>query len=1185
MKIRIVLWAMTQNAYTRKSGVVRAVLSAVLMMTCHLAMAQSSSGTISGHLQDKTGGTVNSGQVDLVNEETGAKVSTPVRSTGDFTFLDVQPGTFMVVVHAKGYKELTKDGLALSSSARLSAGTMVLEVGSVTDTVTVSADITPIQSTSAERSGLLDDKQLDNLLVSDRDFVSLMRTIPGVVGGGGATLPTINGVRSVYGSASVDGVTGSVREGKIDTAPNLDDIAEVKVLSANYQAEYGKATGGAVINVVTKSGKRDFHGSLYYYLKNEDFNANNWFNKYKGQPRPKSRFNTAGGNLGGPIFWPGHFNSNRDKLFFFYSMENLPNTSPSGTKFYMVPTALERMGDFSRTFNQGQTAQTAANTIYVRDPSLPSTLACGVNTGGPGCFIGNVIPAGRINPSIQAILNLYPLPNYTNLAISANSYNYITNYSESTPAKQEIFRLDYFVTSRLHMFFRGELQSNDNIGHNSTVNPSPTMIQGDYRTTAPNFAFNVTYTFSPTIVNELTLGTAGWSENNIYAQSELNKLTKSPSGYNLAQLTTGNNPLNLIPGVSFGLSNSPDIKYDSRFPLQDQVRLYSLTDAVTKVWGHHTVKIGLDLQTDSYLQSHASSSQPEGAFSFGRNTSNPNDSNFSYANALLGNFSTYQEPTGRFDYDPTSNVIDWYTQDQWKVTDRLTLDYGLRYTYQGGLKLKTGANFVPSMFDPTKAPVLYRPGPKVKGVATAIDPTTGKSYPGAYAGLFVPNTGNLSNGSILANTPGLPSGLVYGNGILVAPRVGFAFDPFGRNKTVLRGGFGIFYNEGAITGQEGDMTFNPPVTFNPQQFYGNVNSFQSAGGLIGPGSFGRAIDLHARQTSTLNASLGFQQEIGAGVVVDVAYVGTFGRHLSGQQNINEVPYGAHFQPANQSPAGGPLPDNFYRPYPSLGTITYQRDFLTSNYNAMQVQLTRRFNRGLEFGLAYTWSKSMDYADSYDGSVPLYDDLRKSSYGPGGDDHRHNLVVSYLYSLPRASRIWSNFATKTLLDNWQVSGIYSYLSGAPTGIGFSTTDGQDITGGGDSARVVVTGNPMQGATHSFQQYFNTAVFQRPSQVTVNQQTGAVTLSNGNAPKVLLFKQGVSNFDTALFKNFPIHERLAMQLRCETYNTLNSPEFNSFDTSAKFGPSVNGVAPQVSTTFGQATSSAGPRTMQLALRLNF
>ncbi|HEY7415047.1 MAG TPA: TonB-dependent receptor, partial [Ktedonobacteraceae bacterium] len=323
-------------------------------------IAQTSSGTISGRVVDATGGVVLGADVRLINDLTGNVVTARVQSDGGFVFPDVQPGTYTVDVRANGYKELLKRGLVLSSAERLSAGALILQVGSVSQSVTVSAATTPVQTQSAEVSGLLDTKQLDNLLAVGRDFMSMVRTIPGVVGGGAGSLgtsgtPTINGIRNVNNSGTIDGVSGSPRGGdKIDTPPNLDAIQEVKVLTSNYQAEYGAGTAGPVINLVTKSGTRNFHGTAYYYVRNEAFNANDWFNNYNNVPRPQYRYNTVGGNIGGPIYWPGHFNTARNKLFFFYSQEYWPDKSPEGLKKYMVPTALERAGDFSQTPSQGR---------------------------------------------------------------------------------------------------------------------------------------------------------------------------------------------------------------------------------------------------------------------------------------------------------------------------------------------------------------------------------------------------------------------------------------------------------------------------------------------------------------------------------------------------------------------------------------------------------------------------------------------------------------------------------------------------------------------------------------------------------------------------------------------------------------------------------------------------------------
>ena len=323
----------------------------------HTVYAQTSSGTISGRVVDQSGAVVANAEVQLVNQQTNVVIKTQVLPNGNFIFPAVQPGTFKVIVRATGFDELQKVNLRLNASQNLSAGTLTLNVGEVSQSVTVAADITPIQINSSERSDVLDSHQMDNLLAIGRDAMALVRVMPGVVGSeGGESLgtestPTINGVNSEYNNATIDGVTGNTRGlSTLDTPLNLDAIKEVTVMAANYQAQYGK-TAGANINIVTKNGTQEFHGSIYYYFRNEALNANSYFNKYNGQlDRPRYRYNTIGGTIGGPIFWPSHFNTAKNKLFFFVSVENSPITSPDGLKKYTVPTlhSADSERDFGR---------------------------------------------------------------------------------------------------------------------------------------------------------------------------------------------------------------------------------------------------------------------------------------------------------------------------------------------------------------------------------------------------------------------------------------------------------------------------------------------------------------------------------------------------------------------------------------------------------------------------------------------------------------------------------------------------------------------------------------------------------------------------------------------------------------------------------------------------------------------
>ena len=1188
-----------------------AVVTILICFASH-SRAQTSSGTISGHVVDQTGAVVVNAVVRLVNQQTAVQVTTEVRPNGDFAFADVQPGTFSVTVEAPGYKELRKVNLQLSASQSLSAGTLVLQIGEVSQSVTVSADITPIQINSSERSDVLDDHQMDNLLAIGRDAMALVRVMPGVVGGeGGSSLgtsgtPVINGVNNEYNNATIDGVTGNTRGlSTLDTPLNLDAIKEVSVMAANYQAEYGK-TAGSNINVVTKSGTQQFHGSAYYYVRNEAFNANYYFNKFNGQARPRYRFNTVGGTIGGPIFWPGHFNTAKNKLFFFVSVEDSPIKSPDGLKMYTVPTALEVAGNFTQTYAQGSANQVLKN---IKMPGQPVSSCPVTGSPGPGCYAGNIIPAGQINKQAQALLKvlydntlgLNPSFAFTNRAVSAGNYNYVTNYTADKPVNQEIFRIDYFPTEKLHMFGRGDFETVNNNSFSSPANSLPWLMRVNYKTTNPNFVFNITYTISPTLVNELNFGTAGWSEAQLYDSADLTKAQLSPSGYNIPALYSGVNPLNLLPAVTFGLTNSANFGWDSRFPMADQVRSYSVTDNVTKILGSHTLKLGVDAQTDSYSQpSHNRVS----SFSYATDTKNINDSAYAYSNLLLGNFDTVNGVTSLTTYKPRTNALEWYAQDKWKINNNLTLDYGVRFSWAMAQRLSAGNNFAPSLFSPANAPVLYVPTNKVDAnkLPLAQDPTTGALVPGAYAGLFVPNTGNLQNGILNVNAKGFPQGTVYGNGVIFAPRIGFAYDPFGQGKTVIRGGYGIFYNVRARSGQEGDLTNNAPTTNSPQQFYGNLNNFQAASGLNGPFGIGHAIPLHAPVLSTMNTSLGVQQMLGAGIVMDVAYVGTFGRHLTNYTPINEVPYGAEFQLANQNPAGGTLPDNFFRPYPGFGTINMQYFNLTSSYNSLQARVTRRFSKGLEFGAAYTWSRSMDFgscqtastqsaascSDSYNVTVALYQPLRAWNYGPASWDIRNNFVANYLWSVPKGSRVWDNFLTRAVLDNWQISGIASYVSGAPGGILLKTNNSANITGGGDGARVVLSGDPMQGAPHTFNQWFNTSVVSVPVAGSIaTAGKPAVLGGTGNAPKVNYYLPGDTNFDTALFKNIPIENKLVVQFRLETYNTFNHAEFNSLNNTATFATAATPTStPQQSDpTFGRMNGTLNPRYLQLALRVNF
>lgn len=1161
-----------------------AFVIAVIILTAQ-GFSQTTSGTISGFVEDQTKAAVSNAGVTLTNEQTSVVVTTKTQKDGSFTFPGVQPGTFTVVIDSPGFKELRKVHLTLNALQNLSTGNLMLQVGSSAENVTVTADITPIQSDSSDRSDVLDNKQTENLLAVGRDVMSMLRVMPGTVPTSEATslstseAPVINGIRSDYNLITVDGVVSNTRgDDNFDTPLNLDAVKEVSVLQSNYKAEYG-ATAGSNISYITKNGTRDFHGSLYYYNRNEAFNANSYFNKLNGQSRPQYRYNTSGGTLGGPIFWPSRFNQDRNKLFFFVAIEDDPNRTPEGLQYYTVPTDLEKKGNFSQSYNQGTTTHNASTLIRIKDPS--SSKACAVNaaTPGAGCFSNNTIP--NVSSAQQALLNIFPEPNFSNLAVSSGNYNYVTNYTADTSVNQEVFRVDYAPTEKLHAFVRGELMTVNDNGYNTSYNPAIWGIRMNYQVKSPNLAVDTTYAFNPNTLNELTIGLARRLPEQIYNPADLAKIQLSPSTYNINTLYAGNNPLNLFPKISFGgIKNAAAIQGGTRFPVRDHIYSYSEADNFTKIINAHTLKFGVNLQQEEFFQGEKDG---VGTFAWAKDTSNPNDSNYAYSNALLGNFDNYTEQTHMPNYLPMTYEVEWYGQDDWKVNRQLTLNYGMRFTYDIPQHSQSGSNFEPSLYDPAKTPVLYRP---TSAKSLSVDPTTNKTYPAAYAGLFVPNTGDTANGMLSVNTPGYPQGGIYGSGLLYAPRIGFSLDPIGTGKTVIRGGYGMFYHTRPAAGMEGGIWSNPPGDYKVTQYYGNVATFQSTAGLLGPATISDTTDLHPKVPYSMDATLGVQRTLGAGVLLDVAYVGTFARHLSDLFNINEVPYGAEFELQNQSPAGGVLPDNFFRPYPGYAVINQFQYRLTSNYNSLQVRATRRFSKSLGFGVSYTYSKALDFGDDTNDTLPTYQDLRTWSYGPAEFDRRHILIANYIWNLPSASRAWSNIATRAIFDHWQISGIASHTSGAPNGITFTTSNGANITGGGDGARVVLTGDPNRHAPHTFHQWFDTSVVQVPiAGQAATSTTPAVPGQTGNAGKVSFYNPGVTNFDTALFKNIPIHEKLLAQFRLETYNTFNHSEFNGVNAAATFANANASTTPQTSATFGQLSSTAHARYLQLALRIQF
>jgi hypothetical protein len=1188
--------------------------------------------------------------VMLRNQLTGDTRTVKTLASGEFVFVGVQPGEFAVSIEAPGFQRFEKHDLKLSSSERLSAGSLRLQLGAVTQAVNVTAEPAPLQTESAERSALLDANELQHLSTPGRDVLALVRLLPGVVkdGEGASQLGTqsagaVSGTREVSNSVSVDGVNGNPRGGgnRFDTPLNMESVAEVKVLLNSYQAEYGQS-GGAIINVITKSGTRNFHGEVYYFNRNEAFNANDTFNNSavsvtnpKGLPRPQYRFNTVGYNIGGPAYWPEKFNSNKNKLFFFFSQEIWPSKTPGTTRYFMMPTALEKQGDFSQSVDK------QGDKVTLTDPNN-----CGSGGNQPCLLDSTHLNPAYINPNMQALLNIFPTGNATPLGTAPGGglYNYVVQTSVDRPVDQQVLRLDYNITDRLRMFFRGMNMSNNTKGPTDSPGLNAQMQWGlpfFYDTPARNAAIGLTFAISPKLVNEFTAGYADWRERSGFVNpSDLSLVQRgSTTGVDLGQFHPAFNSLNLIPNVSFGgggttvsagfgISNDPAINFYTRFPFNNNTGTWEYTDGLTKIWNRHATKFGLYWQNGRYVQ-HPIGNQFNGTFSFNVTPANATDAGYAYANALLGNYNTYTEGN-RTVYAPKWKILEWYAQDNWKITRRLTLDYGIRFSYDFPYTLDSGAGvtFAPDRYDPAQVPALYQPvkfstlpvtqqalcsaGAKNKPSSCAQNPKdpTDVKPPGAIGQFIGPFN---FTGSVLNTDPTYPHALRNSNGVLYGPRAGIAFDPWGDGKTAIRAGGGIFYNLREDAGVVGDFSTQAPVIGNTSVVLGNIASFTPDCNTLPAGCANVSPNLAPQNTiimpinhkiaSTISANFGIQRDIGFATVLDVSYVGTFGRHLEVTPNINTVPYLSQFQSQNIDPTKSKTTslngtvvqqaaknDNFFRPILGYATINLREYSANSNYNALQVTVNHRRGKNLEFGVSYTWSKTMSYADTTStgtaGSIAVYQDPRFWNYAESNIDRTNNLVAHWVYNFPKASKVWNNRVIRAVADNWEWSGIAEFVSGAPQSVTISAS-GLNFTGGGDGTRILLFGDPYASRNSSFQ-FLNASAFALPP--VGSTAIGVIDPSAIPSPSMAGLTgrdtyrgPGTNNWDMTLVKNIPIRERAQVQLRCEAYNIFNHPSYDAVQNTATFNASTGQLTSNGN--FGALTSERSARILQLVAKISF
>jgi hypothetical protein len=1179
------------------------LLAAAIAIFAMPAAAQLSSGQISGVVKDSQGGVIPGATIIVINQAQGAKIR-EMTTSGDGTFVatPLPPATYSLTVEVQGFKKYTKTDIVLSAQERVGLPTIVMEVGGIGETVTVEANPVTLQTVSAERSGTITNNMVVDLATSARGYADLLKTVAGI----NADTNNVNGTRVDQNAVQLDGVatmdTGNNGMGLLRINPDI--ISEFKVMTNGQQAEFGRAAG-ANITIVTKSGTKDFHGTGYVFIQNEWMNANSWINNYNARAKGKSRNSTSGFTAGGPVYIPGVFNKNKDKLFFFLNFEWQRPAVFETLQSRMMPTEAERNGDFSATQESGKK-------VYIKDPLLSGTCSA---TDQTACFPNNKIPSNRWNAYGVELMKVFPLPNALG---KDNTYNYQYEFLPKDDRNDKTFRFDYYISNNWRASFRMVLNERPRyqsagLNVNNVIGISPFLAKW----TAKAFSGNLTTIIGPTMTNEFNYGNSRNRLPNINPPDS--KYLRANTGVTIPLLYPEADAGN-IPNMVFDTTNPPTIVL-AGIPYTNLNPTINYTDNLTKIVSGHTLKFGIYIEESRKTQT--ATVQNSGRIYFNKDSANPGDTGYSFANMLLGNYQTFEQANrlavGKYHY----RTYEWFAQDNWKFRPNISIDYGMRFSV---IQPWFDDENQVSGFDPAKYKVadqvaLYLPALNAQNKRVAKNPLTGQlETTAALIGAIVPGKGNKYNGIAVAGKDGVPRGLIDSRGVQFGPRFGMAWTPWGiDSKTVVRVGAGVFYER-----IMGNMIFNqiigPPGVITPKMYYGNLSDISKQAGVEFPTTMSSGLSPEGKLPTVYNFNLSIQRELPGKILLDVGYVGTQGRHLLGRQPFNEVPFGAAWLPQNQDPTKCPnlatcnlngdnalLPD-FMRPYIGVGgtgAVVAQSGlgsggFIatfgdTSNYNALQLSVNRRQSKDLTFGFNYTWSKVMGTNTEFQTFTGHPTDHRGADYAVLGFDRTQVLSFNYIYNFPSLSQKFSsmnNIVTRFLLDNWQMSGITTMSSGAPTTISYSvqgtgtTALNRQITGSETwGPRPVLTGDMnLNPGDRTMYAWINTSVIQRAVK-------GSTGMDSGLRPVRL---PGVNNWDISFFKKFQFtsNESRYIQLRWEMYNAFNHTQFNGVNTAAQFDSagklinlpkSLGGNGGNLG--FGAVTGARNPRTMQLAVKLIF
>jgi outer membrane receptor protein involved in Fe transport len=951
-----------------------ALLFAISVALADVAAAQVSTATLVGRVTDAAQSPVPGALIQVRNVNTNEIRTAQTAANGEYTVSNLPPGLYNVNISRAGFKQSLKANLELKTEQTARLDTQ-LEVGSVSETVEVTAQAPLLNSETSSRGDVIATYEIEQMPLNGRDFNDLAFNVPGVQpaeeDGKGSPF-VVNGARADATNVTIDGVNNqNPRDAGAQARPPLDSLQEFKLQTSGYSAEYGRLAGG-VVNMSLKTGGNQLHGSIFEFVRNDLFDARNFFDAGKS----KLRRNQFGATGSGPVLIPRIYDG-RDRTFFVVSWESFRQVQ-GVNRLGVVPTLLERQGNFS------QSSDVKGAPILLKDPLARGSCTA---TNRRACFPGNVIPDGpdgRINSIARQLLNSYPLPN------RVGPHNYLVNAVNAVNWDSFVFKVDHKLTAKDNLSARVLTR------RQTSTDPFSGSELGTFGAVTKNnqglFAISETRIFSPTLVNEFRVGLTRTT----------NVETSNDAGTNFAaQLgipgTTGDPSLTGFP--KFSVTGYSPLGDSVTNPIRYTVNNYHLNNVMTWIKGKHSLKFGGDVLRAQYFQ--PTNSNFNGTFTFnGKYSGHP------FADFLLGSPSSTSRRIGAVTNHIFSTAYAAFIQDDYKVLQNLTFNLGLRYEVQARPYEQDGqfTNYVPAIG---------------KVILADTKATPNLSSVLAAAGL----TGLVGT----ANEHGLPPALVKTNYGDVAPRLGLAWRPFGDNHTVVRGGYGIFYTGSRLSAIRTDFSGGFPFSI-AQTFTGPANNpalvtlsnpFPAAIAKTSGVTSTKGFEVNAPSPYLQSWNLTFERELIKGVAVEVGYTGSKGTHLGRKYDVNQ----ALRQPDLVLPNG-----DFPRPLGGFGEIEYYSFGFNSSYNAGTVTLRKRFENGLFFRVNYTYGKSIDSnsglnyagAGGYQGAQNTLDTV--ADRGRSDFDIRHVFTTNFVYQLP--------FNRGPLLRGWQLAGSGAIYSGQP-----------------------------------------------------------------------------------------------------------------------------------------------------------